>query len=144
MTNQITQHCRKCDSKYTGRRVLCTDCMGDWEGGFDWLLERSRLATGIYCDLVDSLDPAELARWDNVQTAYMEIEQTPLTSLRSERERFERRLDETVKFGGIIAALIQYWRVHLAVCRDVDDYILLGQTLGTPEILARIKKYNHR
>lgn len=137
-------YCRKCKSVYAGRRVLCTACMGDWNRGFEWLLERSTQATQQYVDLVDSLDAAELARWDNVQLAHMAVEGTPLTSIRIERERFERRLDETIKFGGMIAAVIQYWRNHLATCRDVDDYIQLGLTLGTPEILARIKKYNHQ
>ena len=145
MSVQIdSAYCRKCKSVYAGRRVLCTACMGDWESGFEWLLEQSKLFTGIYVDLVDSLDPDEQARWDNVQAAHMAVEGTPLTSIRTERERFNRRLDETIKFGGMIAALIQYWRVHLATCRDVDDYIQMGLTLGTPEILARIKKYNHQ
>lgn len=135
--------CRKCLIRYAGRRVLCVDCMGDWVAGFDWLLEQSKAAAGIYCNLLESLTPDELARWDNVQTVHMQVENTTLTQIRTEREKFQRRLDETEKFGGIIAALIQYWRNHLAICRDVDDYILLGQTLGTAPILERIRKYNN-
>lgn len=138
----MSGQCRKCLNRYAGRRVLCVECMGDWIAGFDWLLEQSNAAAGVYCDLVDSLTPDELTRWDNVQTVHMQVEGTPLTQIRTERERFQRRLDETVKFGGIMAALIQYWRTHLAICRDVDDYILLGQTLGDAPILERIKKYN--
>jgi hypothetical protein len=117
--------------------------MGDWVTGFDWLLEQSKAAAGTYCNLRESLTPDEIIRWDNVQTVHMQVENTTLTQIRTEREKFQRRLDETEKFGGIIAALIQYWRNHLAICRDVDDYILLGQTLGTAPILERIRKYNN-
>jgi hypothetical protein len=117
--------------------------MGNWVEGFEWLLDQSKAAAGIYCNLLESLTPDEIIRWDNVQTVHMQVENTTLTQIRTEREKFQRRLDETEKFGGIIAALIQYWRNHLAICRDVDDYILLGQTLGTAPILERIRKYNN-
>ena len=128
MFHVTTTNCRRCNAMYVGQRVMCVSCM-TLPDTPQFLLDRARIATAMYSDMVEQLTAGDLERWGVVLDAAAAIEQLPPMKQLSAAIQFRKRLDLTAKtpdlFGIITALYIQY----MEHCTDVDLYARLLWTV---------------
>lgn len=118
----LTSLCRRCTVVHAGRRVLCVECMRA-DDSMQLLLDRARIATAMYSDMVDATPPDLVKRWETVLDA-----DAAVTSM-SEAITFRKRLELTAKtpdaFGLLTGLFIQYREQ----CEDIDAYARLLWTV---------------
>lgn len=118
----LTSMCRRCNVVHVGRRVLCVECI-QHDDSMQMLLDRARIATAMYSDMIDATPPDLVKRWETVLDA-----DTRVTSM-SEAITFRKRLELTAKTADAFGLLAQLFIQYREQCADVDDYARLLWTI---------------
>lgn len=114
----LTSLCRRCNVVHAGRRVLCMECM-QLPDSMHMLLDRSRIATAMYTDMIDATPPDLVKRWETVLDA-----DAAVTSM-SEAITFRKRLELTAKTADTFGILTQLFIQYRERCEDVDAFARL-------------------
>lgn len=122
MFHVTTSLCRRCNVVHAGRRVLCLECIKAADS-MQMLLDRARIATAMYSDMVDATPPDLVERWG----AVLDVDAQVATM--SQAITFRKRLDLTAQTADAFGLLAQLFIQYRERCEDVDAYARLLWTI---------------
>ena len=130
-----TTACRICNARHCGQRVICTECFPNPDNGAV-LLQRARIATAMYSDLIDTIPDDIRERWETVLDAAATVDSLPEYKQPSAAIQLRKRLDLTAKTPDLFGILTQLYIQYREQCEDVDLYARLLWTIDHDKAAA--------